>query len=67
MSDDARMGFLILQVMRFSGVALAVFGLAVVAGKIALPQFVGVGLIMIGAVESLVVPAMLARNWKKRG
>jgi uncharacterized membrane protein len=67
MSDDARMGFAILQVMRLSGAALAVFGLAVVAGKIALPQFIGVGLIVIGAVESLVVPAMLARSWKRRG
>jgi uncharacterized membrane protein len=61
------MGFVILQVMRLSGAALAVFGLAVVAGKIALPQFIGVGLIVIGAVECLVVPAMLARSWKRRG
>jgi len=65
-SDDARMGFLILQVMRFSGLAFAVFGLAVVAGRIALPQVVGIGLILIGAVEALVVPTVLARSWKRR-
>jgi len=67
MSDDARMGFVILQVMRLSGAALAVFGLAVVAGKIALPQPVGLGLIVIGAVECLVVVGLLARSWKRRG
>lgn len=67
MSDDARMGFVILQVMRLSGAALAVFGLAIVAGKIALPQFVGAGLIVIGAVEALVVPTLLVRSWKRRG
>ena len=61
---DARFAFLILQFMRLSGAAFAVFGLAVIAGKIHLPQMLGLGFISLGAVESLVLPIMLARKWR---
>ncbi|MDE2403745.1 MAG: hypothetical protein KGM17_03385 [Sphingomonadales bacterium] len=63
---DARTAYMILQFMRLSGAAFAVFGLAIVAGKIQLPPPMGIGLIALGAVESLWLPALLARSWKNR-
>ncbi|MBU6269616.1 MAG: hypothetical protein KGN34_18875 [Sphingomonadales bacterium] len=63
---DAKTAFLILSFMRLSGAAFAVFGLAIVAGRIALPAFMGLGLVILGAVESLVLPTLLARKWKSR-
>ncbi len=67
MNDDpARLGFLILQFMRLSGVAFALFGAAIMAGKIHLPPQLGGGLAVFGVVESLLLPALLARKWKSR-
>ena len=63
---DARTAFLILQFMRLSGVAFMVFGIAVASGKVHLPLVFGYGLIGLGAVESLVLPALLARKWRSR-
>ncbi|MDP9055720.1 MAG: hypothetical protein M3N34_00070 [Pseudomonadota bacterium] len=64
--DPARLGFMILQFMRLSGVAFALFGAAILAGKIHLPAFIGGGLAVFGVVESLLLPALLARRWKSR-
>jgi len=67
MSDDpAKLGFMILQFMRMSGVAFAVIGAAIMAGKIHAPPLFGLGLAVFGVVESLVLPALLARKWKSR-
>ena len=62
--DPARLGFFILQFMRVSGVAFAVFGAAILAGKLHLPVVVGYGLVVLGAIEALLLPALLARRWK---
>ena len=64
--DPARLGFFILQFMRLSGVAFAVFGAAIMAGKIHLPPQIGAGLIGFGGLETLLLPALLARKWKSR-
>lgn len=67
MNDDpARLGFMILQFMRLSGVAFAVFGAAIMAGKIHLPHEIGAGLAVFGVIESLLLPALLVRKWKSR-
>ena len=64
--DPARLGFIILQFMRLSGVAFAIFGAAIIAGKIPLPAFIGGGLVVLGVIESLLLPALLARKWRSR-
>jgi hypothetical protein len=64
--DPARLGFMILQFMRMSGVAFAVVGAAIIAGKIHAPPLFGLGLAVFGVIESLVLPALLARKWKSR-
>ena len=67
MNDDpAKLGFMVLQFMRFSGVAFAVFGAAIMAGKVHLPPQIGLGLAAFGVIESLVLPALLVRKWKSR-
>ena len=63
-SDKARGRFIVLQMLRLSGVALVVFGLAVVNGMLGLPALVGYVLIVAGMVDSFVIPALLARSWK---
>jgi hypothetical protein len=63
---DSRQGFLILQVMRISGIAFAFFGLAVIGQRILLPPPLGYALLAIGMVEALVVPTLLARKWRSR-
>lgn len=64
--DPARLGFMILQFMRFSGTAFAVFGAAIMAGRIHLPPQIGLGLVVFGVIESLLLPTLLARKWKSR-
>jgi hypothetical protein len=65
--DPAKLGFMVLQFMRMSGVAFAVFGAAIMAGKVQLPPQIGLGLVVFGAIEALVLPTLLARKWKSRG
>ena len=60
----ARGRFMALQLLRLSGIALVIFGLLVVNGKIAVPQIAGYVLIAMGVADALFVPAFLARRWK---
>lgn len=61
--DKARQRFLILSLIRLSGVVLAIFGIAIVAGKVDLPLAAGYVLIAAGAIDSLVLPAVLMKAW----
>ena len=54
-----------LTVVRFSGVALAMIGVAVIAGKIALPPILGLVMVAAGVFYVLVFPILLIRRWKK--
>ena len=62
--DQARSRFMVLQMLRFIGVALAILGVAIIAGKIDLPREAGFVLVVIGVLDTLVVPTILARKWK---
>ena len=64
--DPAKLGFMVLQFMRMSGVAFAVVGAGIMVGKIHLPPQIGLGLAVFGVIESLVLPALLAHKWKSR-
>ncbi|MGE3691290.1 MAG: hypothetical protein AB7F98_07910 [Novosphingobium sp.] len=65
--DLARRRFLILGLIRLSGVALAFVGAAITANMIGLPEQLGYVLIAVGAIDALVMPIVLSRAWKTRG
>ncbi len=65
----ARKRFNILNMVRFFGVATAFLGAANVGGKI-LPDFapwLGFVLIVNGAVDVLLLPALLKKKWAREG
>lgn len=62
--DPARARFVIIQIARVSGVALAWFGLMIIGGKFDLPPLAGYFFAVAGAVEAMVLPLLLARRWK---
>ena len=62
--DPARIRFLALQLIRISGVVMALIGLVILAGKTDLPQLAGWVLLVIGMLDCLVVPQILVRRWK---
>ena len=68
--DDGRTGdvqarnrFLMIQLMRIGGVAMVLFGIAVLRGLVNLPDLAAYVLIVMGIGEAFVVPQMLARLW----
>lgn len=54
-----------LSYIRIGGVMVALLGVAIAGDRIALPHWLGVVLILIGAFDVLVFPTMLIRRWKK--
>lgn len=62
--ETAKARFMVLQAARISGVLLAMFGVAIIAGKIPLPEIAGIVFVVIGAIDVLFVPVILARRWK---
>ena len=63
--DIARARVKRLTVVRFAGVALAMIGVAVMAGKIALPPLLGLLMVLAGVYYVLAFPAILIKRWKK--
>lgn len=62
--DPAKGRFFIIQALRLSGVALVVLGVAVIAGKVPLPEMAGYVLLAVGVADALIVPRFLARRWR---
>lgn len=60
----ARQRFIILNVLRFSGIAILMFGLAIARGLIDLPWVVGVVLAVAGFLEFFFLPRFIARGWR---
>ena len=68
MSEDlAKRRFLVLQAIRFTGVALAFFGAAVTAGKTILPPVSGYVFLGFGTIDALILPVVVTRMWKSKG
>lgn len=61
----ARARFKRLSYIRIGGVMVALLGVAIAGDKIALPHWLGVLLVLIGAFDVLVFPTVLIRRWKK--
>lgn len=56
--------FMAIQLMRLTGLALTVLGVAITGGMIDLPGPVGLVFVAIGVVDFFVMPKVLARRWR---
>lgn len=67
MTEDearARSRFMVIQIVRLTGLGLFLFGLLAIAGRVELPVAAGYVLAVVGMAEMLVVPLILSRKWK---
>jgi hypothetical protein len=65
MSEDlAKARFMAIQALRWSGVAFVVVGLLIIYGRMRVPPPVGYVLFVIGLIDALVLPSVLARRWR---
>ena len=62
--DPAKARFFIIQAMRWSGLALVLVGLLVINDRIDLPSEAGYAIFLVGLVDALIMPSVLARLWK---
>ena len=62
----ARKRFLALTLIRLSGIALIMLGLACALDRIDIPsaRLIGVMLIVIGVADAFLMPALFAKRWK---
>jgi hypothetical protein len=62
--DPARARFFTIQAVRLTGVACVVLGMLIASQRIAWSQWLGYLLLVIGLIDVLVVPTLLARRWR---
>ena len=62
--DQARQRFIVLNLVRLTGLFAALFGLAIIAGKLDLPRELGYVAFVIGLFDAMLLPPLLARKWK---
>ncbi|RZK00684.1 MAG: hypothetical protein EOO76_11910, partial [Novosphingobium sp.] len=62
--DPARNRFFAIQAMRWIGTLVALFGLLVIYRRIDLPVEAGYVIFVVGLLDALVAPSLLARRWK---
>jgi superfamily II RNA helicase len=60
----ARQRLIVMNVVRLSGVILAMIGLAGIAEKLPIGREIGAFLFIFGMFEALFMPAVLAKRWK---
>lgn len=70
--DPAMQRLLILNLVRLAGLGPALMGVAVLAGRLPLVDaqadpIIGTVLLAVGALDMLLVPALLARRWRSGG
>jgi hypothetical protein len=65
--DPARARFFVLGFVRLGGVVLAFLGISIMAKHWVEPaDIIGGALVVLGAIEVLVVPRILARKWRSQ-
>ncbi len=65
MNDDpARARYFVIQALRWSGLAIVVVALMIIEDKIDLPKEAGFVLFVVGLLDALIMPSVLARLWK---
>jgi len=62
--DPAKARWMTIQVVRWTGFALFIFSLLIYAGKIDLPIEAAWVLMVVGLLDALFMPTVLARMWK---
>lgn len=62
--DPAKAKFIAIQALRWSGVGLVLLGLLVLYGDTDVPKAAGYVLFIVGLLDALVMPGVLARMWK---
>lgn len=60
----ARNRFIVIQLVRISGVVMVMLGLLVMNGRIDWPREAGFALSAVGLFEALLAPLLLSRKWK---
>lgn len=61
----ARQRFIILTVLRASGVALMLLGMGIIGSRIVQPsELIGSIVFAVGFLDSLIVPRLLIRKWR---
>jgi len=61
--DPAKRRFLTISAVRIAGIAALLAGVAVLSDALALPDLVGMALVVAGAVGTFLAPTLLARRW----
>ena len=65
MTDDpARKRLMAMHAIRWSGVALVIVGIFAITRRIDLPIEAGYAILVVGLIDALVMPVVLARRWK---
>ena len=64
--DQARNRWMVIQVVRISGVVMAIVGLLTIEGVVPLPEVAGYVLLALGLVEVFLMPTFFARKWSSR-
>ena len=66
MTDDpARNRYFAIALLRLSGALLVMFGMVIAAGKFQqMPNWAGIVMIIVGALDFALVPVLLARRWR---
>jgi hypothetical protein len=60
----ARNGFIVINLVRFSGLGLVMLGIAIARGVIDLPWIAGAVIAVAGLLEFFFLPRIVARAWK---
>jgi hypothetical protein len=62
--DPARARLMALHAMRWSGLALVIFGLLILRRPTAFPRELAYVLVLVGLIDALIMPKVLARRWR---
>lgn len=64
-TDPARARFMIITLLRLSGIVLMMLGMGIMAtGKVEPRELVGGAIFVTGLVDALIVPRLLSRKWR---
>lgn len=62
--SDAKTRFFIISAVRLASAALIITGMLILTGKLALPKPAGIGFMIFGILEMVLLPPFLIRKWK---
>ncbi len=63
--EQAKQRFMILNLVRLVSIGIMAIGVAIIAGKIDVPEAVGYILLVVGLIDYFIMPVIMKRAWKK--